>query len=108
MEYKAGNLCHARDFYSRAWTCLTAELFRLTTLPEDLREQLEINVTADRTNPDSEPGHSFQEDWTPPAARPLNVGRNDPCPCGSGRSTEVLPWEESACRATAAPDLPKR
>jgi len=110
IERKAGNLREARDFYSKALTIFDrGNFYRLTVPREDFRERLEINLDElSEQLVDETIGEPFQEDWIEPLAKAVKVGRNDPCPCGSGRKYKkcCLGKEESAGTRTA-PDLPK-
>jgi SEC-C motif/Protein of unknown function (DUF2384) len=110
IERKAGNLSEARDFYSKALTIFDrGNFYRLTEHREDFREQLEINLDelSDQLV-DEGIGEPFQDDWIEPLVKLAKVGRNDPCPCGSGRKYKkcCLGKEESAGTRTA-PELPK-
>ncbi len=109
LENKAGNLRKARDCYFRALEIFDrANLYRLTAHPEDFREQLAINV--DELTEKLLDGEPDQEDWTPPPplAKALSVGRNDPCPCGSGKKyKKCCLGKEEAAGSRTAPELPK-
>ena len=108
IERKAGNMRKARDLYSKALDLFDhGNFYRLSVAREDLREQLEINV--DELSEqlfDEVPERTFQEDRIDP--KPAKVGRNDPCPCGSGRKYKKCCLGKDAPGATTAvPDLPK-